>query len=79
MFFELLMLLIDTKMHHFTEGEPWKILILKLILIPFLFPIHHWIEKTFVNLLLNKKLTNFFKNLNLKKYFQSSSTEESSV
>ena len=61
MFFEFLMMLIDGWLHAFTHGEPWKILLFKVVLLTFLVPIHHWIEKYIVNLLLQDHLRNFVK------------------
>lgn len=61
MFFEFLMMLIDGWLHAFTHGEPWKILLFKVVLLTFLVPVHHWIEKYIVNLLLQDHLRNFVK------------------
>lgn len=67
MFFEFLMMLIDGWLHAFTHGEPWKILLFKVVLLTFLVPVHHWIEKYIVNLLLQDHLRNFVKKNGFKK------------
>ncbi len=56
--FEFIILLADNSIHHWTHGEPWKILLIKIVLIAFLLPFHHWIEKHVVNYLLNNRLIN---------------------
>lgn len=58
-FFEFIILLADNAIHHWTHGEPWKILLIKIVLIAFLLPFHHWLEKQVVNYLLNHRLMNF--------------------
>lgn len=57
--FEFIILLADNSIHHWTHGEPWKILLIKIFLIAFLLPFHHWIEKRVVDYLLNHRLINF--------------------
>ena len=57
--FEFIILLADFRIHHLTHGEPWKILLIKIFLIAFLLPLHHWIEKKVVDYLLSNRLINF--------------------
>jgi hypothetical protein len=45
MFFEFIILIADNKIHHYTHGEPWKVLAIKIVLIALLLPFHHWLEK----------------------------------
>jgi hypothetical protein len=54
--FEFIILVADQKIHHLTHGEPWKILLIKIVLIAILLPLHHWIEHKVVHYLINKKL-----------------------
>jgi tetratricopeptide (TPR) repeat protein len=53
--FEFIILLADHEIHHFTHGVPWKILGIKVILISFMLPLHHWVEKKVLKYLLNKR------------------------
>jgi len=57
-FFEFIVLLADHKIQEITHEEPWKILLIKILLIAILFPMHHWIEKRVVTFLLNPGLIN---------------------
>lgn len=52
MFFESIILLVDHKLHELTNGSPILILIIKIIILSFMFPTHHWIEERFVDILL---------------------------
>ena len=54
--FEFIILLADHKIHEMTEGEPWKVLLIKIFLIAILLPLHHGIEKMVITYLLNHKL-----------------------
>ena len=56
--FEFVILLADHKIHELTEGEPWKVLLIKIFLIAILLPLHHGIEKMVINYLLSHKLIN---------------------
>ena len=51
MFFEFIILIADNKIHHWTHGEPWKVLAIKIILIAMLLPLHHWLEKRVIKYL----------------------------
>ncbi len=54
--FEFIILLADHKIHEMTQGEPWKVLLIKIFLIAILLPLHHEIEKWVITYLLNHKL-----------------------
>ena len=56
--FEFIVLIADHKILEITSGEPWKILLIKIILIAFLLPMHQWIEKHVIAFLLNPGLIN---------------------
>jgi hypothetical protein len=56
-FFEFLILLFDTWIHHLTHGEPWKILALKIVLMSGLVPFHHMVEKNMIRYLTDDKET----------------------
>ncbi len=57
--FEFIILLADFKIHHLTHGEPWKMMAIKVVLIGFLLPFHHWIEHKVVHFLVNNQLIRF--------------------
>ena len=54
--FEFIILLLDHKIMEVTHHEPWKMLALKVILISFLLPFHHWVEHKVVHYLLKRDL-----------------------
>ncbi|MEO7174171.1 MAG: hypothetical protein ABIV51_00140 [Saprospiraceae bacterium] len=54
--FEFLILIADVWVHNFTHGEPWKILFIKVILVIFLLPLHHWVEKKVTKYLVHRSL-----------------------
>jgi tetratricopeptide (TPR) repeat protein len=54
--FEFIILLADNYIHHATHGEPLKILAIKIVLIAFLLPLHHWIEKKVTHSLIHRRL-----------------------
>jgi hypothetical protein len=56
--FEFIVLIADHKIHEVTQDEPWKVLVIKIILIGILLPFHEWIEKRVVSFLLNPALIN---------------------
>lgn len=56
--FEFIVLVADQPIHEITQGEPWKILLIKIFLIAILLPMHHWIEKRVVAFLLDPELIN---------------------
>jgi hypothetical protein len=67
--FEFIIMVADHKIIELTHGEPWKILGIKILLIAFLLPFHHWIESKVVEYLTTHKLINLsnFSFQNLKK------------
>jgi tetratricopeptide (TPR) repeat protein len=54
--FEFIILLADNKIHHWTHGEPWKVLAIKVGLIAILLPLHHWLEKKVIHYLTTQKM-----------------------
>lgn len=52
--FEFIILLLDNQIHHLTEGEPWKVLGIKIIIIAILLPLHHKLEERVTHYLTNK-------------------------
>jgi len=56
LFFEFIIMIADHKIYEITHNEPWKILFIKIGLIAFLLPFHHWIEKKVIHYLINNKL-----------------------
>ncbi len=52
--FEFIVLLLDNQIHHLTEGEPWKVLGIKIIIIAFLLPLHHKLEERVTHYLTSK-------------------------
>ena len=59
LFFEFIIMIADHKIYEITANEPWKILLIKIGLIAFLLPFHHWIEKKVIHFLIEHKLINF--------------------
>jgi hypothetical protein len=55
-FFEFIILLADNQIHHYTHGEPWKIMAIKIVLIGILLPLHHYVEERVVHYLSHHKL-----------------------
>jgi hypothetical protein len=54
--FEFIILLADNQIHHWTHGEPWKVLAIKIGLISLLLPFHHYLEKKVIGYLTSKKM-----------------------
>jgi hypothetical protein len=54
--FEFIIMIADHKIYEITANEPWKILAIKILLIAFLLPFHHWVEKKVIHFLISKKL-----------------------
>ncbi len=50
--FEFIILLIDHQLHDVTHGEPLPILIVKIVIIAFLLPFHHWLEHKVIKYLM---------------------------
>lgn len=55
MLFEFIILIADNYIHRVTHGEPWKVMAIKICIIAFLFPFHHYIENKIVSLLIRQK------------------------
>lgn len=66
--FEFIILIIDTKLHDWSHGDPYKILGAKVLIISLLLPFHHWAEKKFVDLLIRGEVSKFFKLIKKKIY-----------
>jgi len=54
--FEFIILLADNQIHHFTHGEPWMVLAIKIVLIAMLLPLHHWLEEKAVHYLTSRSV-----------------------
>jgi tetratricopeptide (TPR) repeat protein len=54
--FEFIILLADNQIHHWTHGEPWKILAIKIVLISILLPFHHFLEERVIHYLTTRKI-----------------------
>ena len=54
--FEFIILLADNQIHHWTHGEPWKILAIKIGLIAILLPLHHYMEEKVIHYLTSRKM-----------------------
>jgi tetratricopeptide (TPR) repeat protein len=54
--FEFIILLADNQIHHWTHGEPLKVLAIKIVLIAMLLPLHHWLEKKVIHYLSTQQL-----------------------
>lgn len=54
--FESVVLLLEQLTHHLTHDIPWRILVLKCIIVILLYPIHHYCEKRIISFLLSHKL-----------------------
>jgi tetratricopeptide (TPR) repeat protein len=54
--FEFITLIADTKIHHWTHGEPLPILGIKIVLIAAMLPFHHWLEHKVVTYLASRRL-----------------------
>jgi len=54
--FEFIILLADNQIHHWTHGEPWKVMVIKIILISLLLPLHHFLEEKVIHYLTSHHL-----------------------
>lgn len=66
--FEFIILLADNKIHHWTHGEPWKVLLIKIGLISILLPLHHFTEKKVIHYITTRKLFELNKDSILSKF-----------
>lgn len=55
-FFEFVILILDTWIHHLTHGEPWKIWVIKIGIISIILPLHHYLEHKLIHYLLSRHL-----------------------
>lgn len=76
--FEFIIMIADHKIYEITANEPWKILAIKIGLIAFLLPFHHWIEKKVIHYLLNHKLIDLRK-ISVKSLFNKDAVKNQAV
>jgi len=69
-FFEFIILLLDTWIHHLTHGEPWKIWLIKIGIISFLLPVHHYLEHKLIHYLLSRHLITVRSRLSPSRFFR---------
>lgn len=55
-FFEFIILLADHKIMEITHHEPWKMLGIKIVIISFMLPFHHWLEHKVTHFLIEHQL-----------------------
>lgn len=53
--FEFIILLADKQIHEVTQEEPWKVLLIKVLLAAILLPLHHWLEHKVIHYLTHRK------------------------
>ncbi len=68
--FEFIILVLDQKIHHMTHGEPWKIWLIKICIISFLLPLHHFLEHKLIRYLLSRHLITVRSKISLSKLFK---------
>jgi hypothetical protein len=73
--FEFIILIADNQIHHWTHGEPWKILAIKIGLISMLLPLHHWLEEKVIHYLTTKKLLSLKKDALFSKFLSRKQSE----
>jgi tetratricopeptide (TPR) repeat protein len=76
--FEFIILLADNQIHHWTHGEPWKILAIKIGLISILLPLHHFLEEKVNHYLTSRKMLDLNKSM-LSKLTKKEQVEETDV
>lgn len=69
-FFEFIILILDTWIHHLTHGEPWKVWLIKICIISLLLPIHHFLEHKLIHYLLSRHLITVRSRLSVLKLFK---------
>jgi tetratricopeptide (TPR) repeat protein len=74
--FEFLILIADNQIHHWTHGEPWKILAIKIGLISVLLPLHHYLEEKVIHYLTSRKLLVINKEALLGKFLVKKEVEQ---
>ncbi len=60
--FEFIILIADNQIHQWTQGEPWKVLAIKIVLIALLLPLHHKLEHRLVHYLASHKMIRLKEN-----------------
>jgi tetratricopeptide (TPR) repeat protein len=73
--FEFIILIADNQIHHWTHGEPWKILAIKIGLISILLPLHHYMEEKVIHYLTTRKLIEINKDALLPKFLSKKQSE----
>lgn len=73
--FEFIILIADNQIHHWTHGEPWKVLAIKIGLISILLPLHHYLEEKVIHYLTSRKLLELNKEAILSKFISRKETE----
>jgi len=68
-FFEFVILILDNGIHHLTHGEPWKVWLIKIGIISFLLPMHHFLEHKLIHYLLSRHLITVRNRLSVSKLF----------
>jgi tetratricopeptide (TPR) repeat protein len=53
--FEFIILLTDKQIGELTHDEPWKVLLIKIVLAAGLLPLHHWSERKVIHFLSSRK------------------------
>jgi tetratricopeptide (TPR) repeat protein len=53
--FEFIILLTDKQIAQLTNDEPWKVLLIKIVLAAILLPLHHWSEHKVIHFLSSRK------------------------
>jgi len=69
-FFEFIILVLDTWIHHLTRGEPWKVWLIKIGIISLLLPLHHFLEHKLIHYLLSRHLITVRSRFSLSKIFR---------
>ncbi len=77
--FELIILLLDTWIHGLTHGEPWKIWVIKIVIISMMLPFHSWTEHKLINYLLNKERIHIGNFFSFRKLFKRSKKQTAPV
>ena len=54
--FEFVILIIDSKLHYWTHGNPLPMFVTKVAILSFLFPLHHYVEHVVVKYMLEHNL-----------------------
>jgi tetratricopeptide (TPR) repeat protein len=76
--FEFIILLIESFLHHITQGEPLKIWGIKIFIIALLVPLQHFLEHSLTRFLMGRKLIEARKKLSVKKMWSNMKKKASS-